>query len=105
MCTDTTLYGTMRFLNEYTPTVDPTEYGFRVIVYKGTQEMGVMYYERAKTSWTKKPISTDRYLMVDCDLSTLMEDLHPAEDEVPTYNKIIREWGQSIILSHVLDRG
>jgi uncharacterized protein involved in type VI secretion and phage assembly len=100
----TTLLCTMKFMREYTPTVDETEYGFRVIIYRDTQEMGVMYYERAKTQWSRKPISTDRYVMVDCDLSTLMESLTPSEDEVESYNRMIREWGQSVIIQHQLSK-
>ena len=41
----------------------------RVIIYDGDEEGGMLYFERAKKTFTSKPLSLNRWVCVDAKVS------------------------------------
>ena len=46
----------------------------RVIIYGGDEEMGVLYFERAKKTFVSKPISMSEWVCVDAKVSDNIYD-------------------------------
>lgn len=52
----------------------------RVILYRGEEEVGVLYFERAKKSFTSKPLSMNEWVCVDAKLH---ENIYDAGELTP----------------------
>ena len=52
----------------------------RVIVYDADEEVGVLYFERAKKTFTSKPLSLNQWACVDAKVS---ENIYNAGDITP----------------------
>ena len=77
-------------------TISPLEEGkLRIVINKGDQELGSLYYEKAKKTFNRKPIGMNAWGCVDAKI----EGLYEAEENItPTevMNKcqsLIREAG------------
>ena len=59
----------------YTPTISETSNGV-VVTFSPNGHMGqesIVWYERGKSGFRRKPISTNEWMMVDCDLKGIHE--------------------------------
>lgn len=55
-------------------TVTPLEVGkLRIVINKGDQELGSLYYEKAKKTFQRKPISMGSWACVDAKIEGLYE--------------------------------
>ena len=65
--------------NNYTPTVEENKDGLQCVFRHkdGLTEDSVVYFEFAKTQWTKKPVMSDRkYVIVDANMRDLLDFLN-----------------------------
>jgi hypothetical protein len=64
-------------------TISPLEEGrLRIVINKGDQELGSLYYEKAKRVFQRKPISMGSWACVDAKVEGLYEagvDITPTE--------------------------
>lgn len=64
------------FIEEhFTPRVNEDSRGMKVIFDSQVGE-GIIWFERAKRGWSKKPLSTNQYIIVDADLTHLLTFLN-----------------------------
>ena len=77
-------------------TVTPLEEGkLRIVINKGDQELGSLYYEKAKRTFQRKPISMGSWACVDAKIEGLYEagiDITPTE-VMSKCQELIRESG------------
>ena len=65
--------------NNYTPTITESKMGLSCLFKhkEGLTEDSIVYFEFAKTQWTKKPIISDRkYVIVDANMRDLLDFLN-----------------------------
>lgn len=65
--------------NNYTPTIEENKDGLQCVFRhkKGLTDDSIVYFEFAKTQWTKKPIISDRkYVIVDANMRDLLDFLN-----------------------------
>jgi hypothetical protein len=77
-------------------TISPLEVGrLRIVINKGDQELGSLYYEKAKRVFQRKPISMGSWACVDAKVEGLYEagvDITPTE-VMSKCQEMIREAG------------
>ncbi len=64
--------------NYYTPTISESSKGV-VVTFSPKGDMGsesIVWYERGKSGFRRKPISTNEWMMVDCDFKGIHELLN-----------------------------
>jgi hypothetical protein len=60
-------------------TISPLEVGkLRIVINKGDQELGSLYYEKAKKTFNRKPIGMNAWGCVDAKI----EGLYEAEENI-----------------------
>jgi hypothetical protein len=92
-----------KFINEYfSPQVEEDMRGMKV-VYKSKTSMddGVVWFERAKTGWVKKPIKQNHFIIVDADMGGVLEHLNKyynlTEEHYPHVRKVIIQMSIDVI--------
>ena len=67
-----------KFINEYfTPRVEEDSRGMKVVYKSKTStEDGVVWFERAKVGWLKKPIKQNHFIIVDANMDGPLDHLH-----------------------------
>src|SRR5210317_616462 len=95
-----------KFINEFfTPQVAEDKRGMKV-VYKSKTSMddGVVWFERAKKGWNKKPIQQNNFIIVDADMGGVLEHLNKyynlSEKDYPHVRKTIIEMSIDVIDKH-----
>jgi hypothetical protein len=90
--------------NNYTPTVEENKDGLQCVFRHkdGLTEDSVVYFEFAKTQWTKKPVMSDRkYVIVDANMGELLEFLHTyfnlQEDDYHQVRRMIIDMAMSAL--------
>lgn len=92
------------FIEEnFTPRVNEDSRGMKVI-FDGQLGEGVIWFERAKRGWSKKPISTNSYIIVDADLTHILTFLSRYyqinEDHYQEIRRMFIEMGMDIMDKH-----
>ena len=95
-----------KFINEFfTPQVAEDKRGMKV-VYKSKTSMddGVVWFERAKKGWNKKPIRQNNFIIVDADMGGVLEHLNRyynlSEENYPHVRKTIIQMSIDVIDKH-----
>ena len=93
--------------NNYTPIVTETKLGLSCILKnkEGSIEDSVVYFERPKKGWSKKPIiSNEQFLITDADTTELINFLSQyfslTEENYMDVKKIIINMSTEAIRSH-----
>lgn len=80
----------------FTHTITPNDNKIVLELYDNVGEMmGIMYYERAKKSFTNKPISMNKWGMVDCKIERLYEK-YPEVEPID-----VLRWGDKLITTYI----
>ena len=92
------------FIEEnFTPRVNEDSKGMKVI-FDGQLGEGVIWFERAKRGWSKKPISTNQYIIVDADLTHILTFLSRYyqinEDHYQEIRRMFIEMGMDMMDKH-----
>lgn len=90
-------------LENFTPRVNEDMNGMKVIFSSQVGE-GTIWFERAKRGWSKKPISTNNYIIVDADLSHILTFLSRYyqinEDHYQEIRRMFIEMGMDVMDKH-----
>jgi hypothetical protein len=85
-----------KWKDEITPTIDMLEHDrVRVVLEAYMQEIGVLYFEKAKKGWTNKPI-TNGWVCIDAKVEGLY--IHGGDGVTP---KELVAWCQELINKHL----
>ena len=92
------------FIEEsFTPRVDEDMNGMKVI-FTSTVGDGTIWFERAKRGWSKKPLSTNQYIIVDADLGHVLTFLNRYyqlnEDNYQDIRRMFIQLGMDMIDQH-----
>ena len=83
----------------FTHTITPNDNKLVLELHDNVGEfMGIMYYERAKKTFTHKPISMQKWGMVDCKIERLYEK-YPEVEPLD-----VLRWGDILITNYVTHR-
>lgn len=86
-----------KLINEYyTPLVEEYDGGVRVLYRGNTSTDGIIWFERAKTGWVKKPIKQNHFIIVDADMTGVL-------DNISKYHNISEEDYQ-VIRTSIINR-
>jgi len=90
-----------KFLMEnFIPTVEEDKNGMKV-VFRAEMTEGTIWFERAKRGWSRKPISTSTYIIVDADMVHLLDLLNKyfnlTEDHYNDVRKFFINMGMDVI--------
>ena len=94
-----------KFLQDkFTPTVEEDKDGMKV-VFKSNITEGTIWFERAKRGWNKKPLSTNTYIIVDADMSHMLEFLNRyynlTEENYHDVRKLLIDMGMDVMEQHL----
>lgn len=90
-------------LENFTPRVNEDKNGMKVIFTSRVGD-GTIWFERAKKGWSKKPLSTNNYIIVDADLTHVLTFLNRYyqlnEDHYQDIRRMFIGMGMDIIEKH-----
>jgi len=95
-----------KFINDYfTPQVGEDKRGMKVVYKSKTStDDGVVWFERAKTGWSRKPITQNHFIIVDADMGGVLEHLNRyynlSEEEYPMVRRTIIDMSIDVINKH-----
>ena len=91
-------------MEKFVPTVDEDKNGMKVI-FTSPITKGEIWFERAKRGWNTKPLSTNTYIIVDCEMTHMLEFLNRYynlnEDNYHDVRKILIEMGMDVMDKHL----
>lgn len=93
------------FIEEsFTPRVEEDMNGIKV-VFTSTVGDGIIWFEPAKRGWSKKPLSTNQYIIVDADLTHLLTFLNRYyqinEEHYHDIRRVFIDMGMDIMDKHI----
>lgn len=93
-----------KFINEnFSPTVTEDSNGMKVIFSSKVGD-GIIWFEKAKRGWSKKPLTTNTYIIVDADLIKILTFLNRYfnlnEDNYHDIRRMFIEMGMDVMDKH-----
>ena len=94
-----------KFIEErFTPTVQEDKNGMKV-VFTAPMTEGTIWFERAKRGWSKKPLSTNTYIIVDAEMVHMLDFLNRyynlTEDHYQDVRKLLIQMGMDVMDKHL----
>lgn len=90
-------------LENFTPRVNEDSRGLKVVFSSQVGE-GTIWFEKAKRGWTKKPISTNSYIIVDAELTHILTFLNRyyqiKEEHYHDIRRMFIEMGMDVMDKH-----
>lgn len=94
-------------LRHFSPRVSEDKDGMKVIFSSQVGE-GIIWFERAKRGWNKKPLTTNTYIIVDAELTKVLTFLNRyfnlSEDNYHDVRRVFIEMGMDVMDRHLNGR-